>query len=264
MKKILIIILLFTFILPYGCVKKKNLSEFDTFIINNNISLHEIEPYFQYKRFIFYDFYSLENLRNKNNYTYLETINYFYVKEGQALLPSTELILVNKSFFLSKNFCPQLINIDDYPVKVTKYNMKIQKQVLLNYINMINDLELFNLYIYSGYRSYERQLEIYDNSTNKNYVAEAGKSEHQTGLVLDVSTLTHGLTNNFQYSFEYQLLYENCEKYGFIIRYPENKQNITGYNFEPWHLRFVGKAAATEIMNNSLTLEQYIYKNFEL
>ena len=129
---------------------------------------------------------------------------------------------------------------------------------------MINDLELYDLYIYSGYRSYERQIEIYNNSKNKSYVAKPGQSEHQSGLVLDVSIITHGLTSNFMYSKEYYLLSKYCKNYGFIIRYPENKESITGYSFEPWHLRFVGRESSIYIMNNSLTLEEYLFKNFEL
>ena len=129
---------------------------------------------------------------------------------------------------------------------------------------MIDDLQLYNLYIYSGYRSYERQQEIYSSSQNTNYVARAGHSEHQTGLVLDVSTITHGLTDNFQYSMEYQVLKDNCMNYGFIIRYPEYKENITGYYFEPWHLRYVGKPTSTYIYQNNITLEEYIFKNIEL
>ena len=91
-----------------------------------------------------------------------------------------------------------------------------------------------------------------------------GTSEHQSGLVLDVSTLTDGLTSSFQYSYEYQLLSKYCMNYGFIIRYPENKEHITGYYFEPWHLRYVGIVSAKQIMSSSLTLEQYLFKNFEL
>ena len=121
-----------------------------------------------------------------------------------------------------------------------------------------------NFYKQNKYISYERQIEIYNNSSDKNYVAKEGASEHQSGLVLDVSTLTHGLTSSFQYSYEYQMLSKYCMNYGFIIRYPENKESITGYYFEPWHLRFVGEVSAKEIMNNDLTLEEYLFKNFEL
>ena len=181
-----------------------------------------------------------------------------------SLLINTDLILINKQFMINNDFKPDLINIDEYPVKVTKYNIQIQKHVLLNYLNMINDLELYNLYIYSGYRSFDRQQEIYNNSNDKNYVAKPGASEHQSGLVLDISTLNDGLTSSFKYSEEYKLISKYCMNYGFIIRYPENKESITGYYFEPWHLRYVGKASATYIMNNNLSLEEYLFKNMEL
>jgi len=266
MKKFMFILLFILSSFTLSCSHKEpNLSELDTYLLNNDILMSDIEPYFEFKRFNFYDYFALENLRITNNYSYLETINHFYIsKNNEALLLNTDLVLVNKNFYLNKDYSPNLINIDDYPIKVTKYNIQIQKHVLLNYIDMINDLELFNLYIYSGFRDYNRQHEIYKNASDKNYVAKAGYSEHQTGLVLDVSVITHGLTNNFQYSMEYQILKDKCMNYGFIIRYPENKEKITGYYFEPWHLRYVGKAAAVYITTNSLTLEEYIFKNIEL
>lgn len=248
-----------------SCKKESKLSELDTYIINNKISIENIEPYFSYSKFVFYDYFALEKLRIDNNYSYLETINYFYNKNNSAaLLNNTDLILINKQYKVDNNYLPELINIDDYPIKVTKHQMQIRKYVLLNYINMINDLELYNLYIYSGYRSFKRQQEIYNNATSKYYVAEAGSSEHQSGLVLDVSTLSHGLTSSFQYSEEYKILKKECMNYGFIIRYPENKEKITGYYFEPWHLRYVGEVSAKYIINNNLTLEEYLFKNFEL
>jgi LAS superfamily LD-carboxypeptidase LdcB len=264
MRKTLIILLFCLTTLLLSCKEKQDLSELDTYLLKHDISINEIEPYFNYKRFNFYDFFDLENLRINNNYTYLETINYFYIKDDNALLLNTDLVLVNKQFSLTQSYKPNLINISDYPVKVMEQNIKIQKHVLLNYIQMINDLELYDLYIYSGYRSYSRQEEIYTSSTNKNYVAKPGHSEHQSGLVLDVSTLTHGLIDNFQFSMEYQILKENCMNYGFIIRYPESKEHITGYYFEPWHLRYVGRESSIYISKNNLTLEEYIFKNFEI
>lgn len=268
MKKILIIIIFSFSILLISCKKENTenkVSELDTYIQNNNIDIEDIEPYFKYSKFVYYDFFKLEQLRNENNYSYLETINYFYNQNNvQALLLNTDLVLINKNFKINNDYYPELINIDDYPIKVTKYQMQVQKHVLISYINMINDLELYDLYIFSGYRSYERQQEIYNNSESKNYVAMAGTSEHQSGLVLDVSTLSHGLTSSFQYSEEYKTLVKKCMNYGFIIRYPLNKESITGYYFEPWHLRYVGEVSAKYIMKNNLTLEEYLFKNFEL
>jgi D-alanyl-D-alanine carboxypeptidase len=265
MRKILYFILLFFCICFISCNKKKELSPLDAFIYEHNIDIIEMEKYLEFERFNFYDFFELENLRTTNNYSYLETVNYFYTKNiNTALLKNSDLILINKKFTLDNEYIPSLVNVDDYPIKVTKYNIQIQRHVLLNYINMINDLGLYDLYIYSGYRSYERQIEIFNNASNLNFVASPGTSEHQSGLVLDVSTLQYGLIQDFQYSKEFEILKNNCMNYGFIIRYPKNKENITGYYFEPWHLRFVGKDIAKYIMMNNLTLEEYIFKNIEL
>ena len=264
MKKTLIILLFLSFFL-LSCKKEQKLSDLDNFLLLNNINYDKLEPYFEYSKFNYYDFLELEQLRKNNNFSYLETVNYYYNKnKTTALLTNSDLVLINKQYKVDSSYNVDLVNIDDYKLKVTKYGIKIQKHVLLNYINMINDLELHNLYIYSGYRSYERQAEIYKNANDKNYVAMEGTSEHQSGLVLDVSTLTDGLTSSFQYSYEYQLLSKYCMNYGFIIRYPENKEHITGYYFEPWHLRYVGIVSAKQIMSSSLTLEQYLFKNFEL
>ncbi|MCS4454811.1 M15 family metallopeptidase [Clostridium botulinum] len=118
----------------------------------------------------------------------------------------------------------------------------------------------------SGYRNYHYQVNVYNNSVYRNgqqhadkYVAQPGTSEHQTGLAMDiVSTEYTNLDENFVNTRAYKWLKENCYKYGFIIRYPKEKEDITGYNFEPWHIRYVGIEVATEIMNKGITLEEYL------
>lgn len=113
----------------------------------------------------------------------------------------------------------------------------------------------------SGYRSYSNQKALYEkylNQKGKEYAdasaARAGHSEHQTGLAFDV-----GLgSQKFGIMPEGIWLRENCAKYGFIIRYPQYKEGITGYKYEPWHIRYVGVEAATEIMEKNITLEEYL------
>ena len=119
----------------------------------------------------------------------------------------------------------------------------------------------------SGFRSYERQVQIYNAeiaASGMEYaqqaVAEPGKSEHQTGLTMDVSSGE----NNYQLNQEFgnteagKWLEKNSVEYGFIIRYPKDGEKITGYMYEPWHIRYVGKAVATDIKKRNLTLEEYI------
>lgn len=89
------------------------------------------------------------------------------------------------------------------------------------------------------------------------YVAKAGFSEHQTGLAID-------LTNEDRYfvkgTNEAEWLENNCYKYGFIIRYPEGKESITGVAYEPWHIRYVGEEVSRYIYENNITLEEYLGK----
>lgn len=119
-----------------------------------------------------------------------------------------------------------------------------------------------NLYISSGYRSYSLQQSIYNNYVasdgQKNadtYSARAGHSEHQTGLAFDLNTID----DSFDNTKEAKWVHNNCYKYGLILRFPKGKDNITGYMYESWHLRYVGTNLATKLYNdgNWLTLEEY-------
>lgn len=113
----------------------------------------------------------------------------------------------------------------------------------------------------SGYRSYYSQQSIYNGYVAKwgqeytdKVSARPGHSEHQTGLAFDITSLNTDYSN----TAEGKWLESNCHKYGFIIRYPKDKTYITGYSYEPWHIRYVGVDVATYIMKNNLTLEEYL------
>lgn len=133
-----------------------------------------------------------------------------------------------------------------------------------------------NLSVTSAYRSREYQKQLFDNAvesylvrgmTRKNaidlakrYYALPGKSEHESGLAVDLHHLSCA-TLAFADTNEYRWLSENAHLYGFILRYPEGKENITGIAFEPWHFRYVGRQAAKEIYDAGLCLEEYLSKN---
>lgn len=87
------------------------------------------------------------------------------------------------------------------------------------------------------------------------YSARAGYSEHQTGLAIDVNTVDMTFDNTDESNW----LSNNCYKYGFVIRYPKDKESITGYMYEPWHIRYVGKDLASKLYNNGnpITFEEY-------
>lgn len=119
-----------------------------------------------------------------------------------------------------------------------------------------------HLWIASGYRSYYDQKYIYNNYVKNDgqkiadtYSARAGHSEHQSGLAFDLNTIS----DSFAFTNEGKWVNDNCYKYGLIIRYPKGKDNITGYMYEPWHLRYVGVELATKLYNNGSwsTVEEY-------
>jgi len=122
------------------------------------------------------------------------------------------------------------------------------------------------IYGVSGYRSYDRQYEIYGTNlftrgiTHTNlYSAMPGASEHQTGLAIDVScsSIGYSLINSFATTKEGKWLKDNAWRFGFILRYPKDKEHITGYAYEPWHIRYVGVPLAYYLYKNNLTLEEY-------
>ncbi|GIN87329.1 hypothetical protein J6TS2_37150 [Heyndrickxia sporothermodurans] len=118
----------------------------------------------------------------------------------------------------------------------------------------------------SGYRSQETQVSLYNNYVNidgKNladrYSARPGHSEHQTGLAIDVSGASGecAIEDCFAGTAEAKWLANHAHEYGYIIRYPKGKENLTGYIYEPWHIRYVGEDVSKEIYYRDITLEEY-------
>ncbi len=135
-----------------------------------------------------------------------------------------------------------------------------------------------NTSVTSAYRSYERQEELFERYVQDHksggmseeeaiqaalaYSARPGTSEHQTGLCVDLITSNmNDLDESFEQTDAFRWLSVNAHKYGFILRYPKDKTDVTGYKYEPWHYRFVGRTAAAEIYNSSLCLEEYLELN---
>ena len=126
--------------------------------------------------------------------------------------------------------------------------------------------ESLNLRIISAYRPYEYQENLYNKYLLKDskekvdtYSARSGYSEHQTGLSIDIDNIYTNY-NKFHITLEYKWMMDNAYKYGFILRYPENKENITGFKYESWHYRYVGANIATYIHNHNITFDEYYYE----
>ncbi len=156
------------------------------------------------------------------------------------------ILIVNKSYPLPANYNP---------------GVNPAAQSAFNTMQSAAAREGINLYIVSGFRSYSTQRDIYNNYVARDgkaaadrYSARPGHSEHQTGLAFDVNSLSQ----SFENTPEGKWLAANCHKYGFIIRFPKGKESITGYMYEPWHIRYLGTSTATSVYNSGLTLEEYL------
>lgn len=184
--------------------------------------------------------------------------------------PDSITVLVNREYRLSEDYVPKDLVIPEIRFSFYgTYEKSYVRQVMAGPLEDLfaqAELEGIILKGVSGYRSYARQEQIYNNNvitrgkdTTDLVSANPGSSEHQTGLAIDVSSSSVGcaLEASFGDTPEGEWLAKNCHKFGFIIRYPEDKTEITGYTYEPWHIRYVGKRLAKHLHKKKLTLEEY-------
>ena len=160
-----------------------------------------------------------------------------------------------------------LVNLDhplpaDYEAVLEEYNgAQMHPLMVQNYIAMRDAVQKktgVRIYVSSDFRTAEKQAELLE-YYGPDRAAPVGCSEHEAGLSLDVYAPEHA-SYDFLNSPAGRMVNSICHKYGFIIRYPKNKEDITKYEYEPWHLRYVGKKAAKVIQDNDLTLEEYFEK----
>lgn len=182
-----------------------------------------------------------------------------YVKDGVTYIDG--YVIVNKTYALPSDYIPQNPEV---PVTSEWSTKSLDKELMQAYRQLeaaASQMNL-NIYISSGYRSYNTQKNLYNNYVAKDgkvkadtYSARAGHSEHQTGICFDLNTID----DSFQFTDEGIWVNDNAYKYGFIIRYPKGKEHITGYQYESWHLRYVGKEMAEKLYNNGdwITMEEY-------
>lgn len=179
-------------------------------------------------------------------------------------------ILVNRTHRLKPEYIPPCLTepsiLFDAPSGNPKRLLSIPAAQAVSRLFAAGKKQGIFLYGISGYRSYERQKELYesrlkeaDSSYVNLYLAPPGASEHQTGLALDVSCPAAGLQleDCFSQTKEGQWLCANAPLFGFVLRYPKGKEMITGYAWEPWHIRYVTKSLALYLSLTGLTLEEY-------
>lgn len=215
----------------------------------------------------------LSGINIKESETYLNKKYNFSNKEdkvanGNNINIGTSLTLVNGEYGLDKDYKPKNLNIPNIPFAsgVSQEEKHVAGIIVKPLEDLVNTAKEEGVILLgnSGYRSYKSQKSTYSNRLKSQgkelanaYVAKPGFSEHQTGLCIDI-------TNKDKYfvqgTKEADWLAENCHRFGFIIRYPYGKKNITGIEYEPWHIRYVGEKAAKYIYDNGITLEEYLGK----
>lgn len=197
----------------------------------------------------------------------------YYSYISNADVSKGNLILVNKYIKLDQEYIPnnlEEIN-SEYFINGNNSVRMLVKEAKEQFEKMSSDSIKNNTPVYgqSAYRSYDQQQSLYDNAV-ENYgdsvadtdTARPGHSEHQTGLAIDVSSTKSGNMLTFGNTLSYEWMINNAHKYGFILRYPKEKENIHGYINEPWHYRYVGVEIATDMHDNysDLTYDEYYYK----
>ncbi len=190
--------------------------------------------------------------------------------------PDAFLILVNREYTIDGNYIPEnLVPITNVRQDGRSETMveTAEKALQALYIEM-RVAGYTDVSVTSGYRSYKKQESLYNTYTQREmnegglsreeaqkivdtYSARPGTSEHQTGLCCDMHNLGSA-SQAFAEKEVYTWLINNCYKFGFILRFPKGKEEITGYSFEPWHFRFVGRYHASEMHRLDMCLEEYV------
>ena len=186
-----------------------------------------------------------------------------YEKTEPAKNRNTEKILVNKHYYLEDNFVPE--NLEKINNNYSLNNMKLVNVAKEAFEEMAKEAkkEKLNIIAMSTYRSYDYQVNLYNRYVRTDgkeaadtYSGRPGHSEHQTGLAVDVYNGKENYTN-FEKTKEFIWMQEHAHEFGFILRFPKDKENETGYVYESWHYRYVGKDIAKYIKEHNISFEEY-------
>ncbi|MCA0988146.1 M15 family metallopeptidase [Guptibacillus algicola] len=219
--------------------------------------------------------YKNENGQSENQNAYPAMGETVAEENGKKIVtnPDSIYVVANKERNLPADFVPENLVEPDVPFYANEGDPKrLMVEEAAKALEEMFDAankDGMQLKAVSGYRSYERQEAIFAYNADR-YGAEkanrvsahAGQSEHQTGLTMDISAPSLGgsLSEKFGSTPEGEWVAENAYMYGFVVRYLKGKEEITGYQYEPWHVRYVGKEAAKEIHEAGITLEEFFAK----
>ena len=191
----------------------------------------------------------------------------FYTQTEKTDTSLGKFVMLNKHYTADSSYPSSGIISVPGKYHIKNASIKLNKECYEAFLKMYQDaLDAgYGFRLKSGYRSYQVQKDTYNYWVRQEkgnyrvadtYSARAGSSEHQTGYAFDIRDYNYQY-EDYSKSKSFKWVSQNCYKYGFIIRFPKGKENITGYQYESWHYRYVGKEAATYIHNHNLTFEEY-------
>lgn len=208
--------------------------------------------------------YSKIDAENAIVYVNIGLDNDYYENVEKITNEYDVLVLVNKYHYLDKSYVPNDLETINSKYQWLGRSNTLRKEARIAFEEMCESALKDNIYLYagSGYRSYNTQLSLYNTYVKRDgfkeaetYSARAGYSEHQTGLAMDIANKSGFISDGDK---EYTWLLENSYKYGYILRYPEGKEQITGYMKEEWHYRYVGIETAKKIYDQNITYDEYM------
>lgn len=198
-------------------------------------------------------------------------------EEDREIIDSIDIVndesytaLVNKFNNLSDNYTPDdLVTVAVPTILENPEVNQLREEASQALTDMFAAAEQADLFLFarSGFRSYDTQVHLFNGYAEKHgeeaantYSAKPGFSEHQTGLVMDVTSesVQFQLTEQFGDVPEGEWIRDHAHEFGFIIRYPQGKEDITGYIYEPWHLRYLGKDVAAAVYESNVTYEEFL------
>lgn len=224
----------------------------------------------------------------KESYLYPTVTYAYHTAVDESILTTglnaTYLYLANKQNPISEQYDPgTLVTLSTH--YATRSSISLESRTAQALMAMMEEMladGIQDVKVTSGYRTYDYQSNLYNQyianemakgysreeaiARAETYSAPPGYSEHQTGFVVDfITSSMTDLDESFENTAAFTWLSANCYRFGFILRYPKSAEKIaiTGYNYEPWHYRFVGREAATEIMKRGITLEEFLTIEFE-
>lgn len=274
MKKLILFIITLIVIISLGFIILKDNPKSTSKVRHSFITDAKCLPYYKSNNIKRYqDYHKLNSNLSVSDVVTRVNLNLdlpYYTNTKEAKYLNTFYTLVNKYNYLRDDFVPN--NLVEMTTPYSKEGIYLVEEARDNFYKLVDKAKEEGLTIraISAYRGYTYQKRLYDkyveaDGVNKadTYSARPGFSDHQTGLAIDVDNTTSSF-ENFTNTKEYQWMLDNSYKYGFILRYPSGKENITTYQFESWHYRYVGLKLAKKIKASNLTFDEYFTRYLAL